>query len=50
MEAVLNPESTNYVYYVLDASLDGHHNFAATYDEHLTNKADYEKALQERDS
>lgn len=33
IKAVLNPEQTDYLYFVADK--DGHHRFTRTYDEHL---------------
>ena len=36
LRAVLHPATTDYLYYVL-AGRDGHHAFAATYEEHLKN-------------
>ncbi len=36
IEAVLNPQKTDYLYFVADK--DGHHLFAKTYKEHLKNK------------
>ena len=36
LRAALHPSTTDYLYYVL-AGRDGHHAFAATYDEHLKN-------------
>jgi UPF0755 protein len=49
IKAVLDPDHSNYLYYVLDKSLDGHHNFSETYEEHLGFKEEYQKALKERD-
>ena len=33
IEAVLNPENTDYLYFVVEK--DGHHRFTRTYEEHL---------------
>lgn len=39
IEAVIDPESTTYLYFLADK--DGQNHFADTYDEHLANKAKY---------
>ena len=39
IEAVLDPETTEYIYFL--AGKDGINHFAVTYDEHLTNRAKY---------
>lgn len=41
LEAVLQPEAHNYLYFAARASLDGYHNFSETYSEHLAFAADY---------
>lgn len=45
IKAALYPESTQYVYYVLDAKMDGSHRFSKSYDEFLKNKNAYINAL-----
>lgn len=41
--AALHPADTDYLYYVLDPSLNGTHNFSASYEEFLKNKDNYIK-------
>jgi UPF0755 protein len=45
IEAVLNPEKTDYLYYVLKPELDGRHNFTKNYDDFLKFKDAYMKAI-----
>lgn len=45
IKAALYPENTQYVYYVLDAKMDGSHRFSKSYDEFLKNKNAYINAL-----
>ena len=40
LKAALNPDETDYIYYVLTDTKTGEHKFAVTYDEHLANIAD----------
>lgn len=48
LEAVLHPESHNYIFFCADPSFNGSHRFAATYTEHLTNARAFQKALTAR--
>ena len=48
LEAVLHPESHNYIFFCADPSFNGSHRFAATYAEHLLNARAFQKALTER--
>ena len=48
LEAVLHPESHNYIFFCADPSFNGSHRFAATYAEHLVNARAFQKALTER--
>lgn len=48
IEAVLNAENHNYLYMCANDQLNGTHNFAVTYNEHLANAKRYAKALNER--
>ena len=48
LEAVLHPQSSNYIYFCADPSFNGSHRFAATYTEHLANARAFQKALTER--
>lgn len=41
IDAVLDPEQHNYLYFAARAALDGYHNFSETYSEHLAFAADY---------
>ena len=45
IEAALNPEDTNFIYYVMAPELDGHHNFSETAAEFEKNKAAYKEAV-----
>jgi UPF0755 protein len=45
IEAVLNYEQHDYIYFCARAELDGRHNFAKTYSEHLRNKDAYINAI-----
>ncbi len=45
IDAVLNAEHHNYVYFCASEELNGSHNFAATYKEHQANAEKYQKAL-----
>ena len=49
IDAVLNFESHNYLYFCARPELDGHHNFAATYPQHLANARAYAAALDARE-
>ncbi len=48
IEAVLNPESTNYLFFCAKEDFSGHHNFASNYAEHLSNAKKYQQALDNR--
>ena len=48
LEAVLNPDSHDYLYFCANPSFNGSHLFAATYSEHLENARAFQRALTER--
>lgn len=48
VDAVLNPDTNNYLYMCAKADFSGYHAFAATLAEHNRNAAAYRKALNER--
>lgn len=48
IDAVLNHEKHNYIFMCAKETLNGEHNFAATYAEHQVNARKYQKALDER--
>lgn len=48
LEAVLYPQSHNYLYFCADPSFNGSHRFAATYSEHLANARAFQAALTQR--
>jgi UPF0755 protein len=48
LEAVLHPDSHNYLFFCADPSFNGSHRFAASYAEHLANARAYQRALNER--
>ena len=48
LEAVLHPQSHNYLYFCADPSFNGSHRFAATYTEHLNNARAFQRALTAR--
>ena len=50
IDAVLNYEKHNYVYFCARPELDGRHNFSASYNEHLRNARKYRKAIEERNA
>ncbi|MFY8005370.1 MAG: endolytic transglycosylase MltG [Chitinophagaceae bacterium] len=45
IDAVLNAPSTNYYYFVADASLNGYHHFSNTFQEHVQYAKLYQQAL-----
>jgi len=47
IDAVLNPENSEYLYYCADPSLNGYHIFSKTYDEHVSIAASYHKRMDE---
>lgn len=48
LEAVLHPDSHNYIFFCADPSFNGSHRFAATYPEHLANARAFQTALTQR--
>lgn len=50
IDAVLNYEKHNYIYFCAHPDFNGSHNFAVTYNEHLRNAREYRKALERRNT
>ena len=48
LDAVLNPEKHNYIYFCASPEFDGTHRFAATYSEHMKNARAFQKELTAR--
>lgn len=48
MDAVLNAEKHDYLYFCARADLSGHSDFSKTYEQHLMNARRYQRALNER--
>jgi UPF0755 protein len=48
IEAVLNPEQHNYIYFCAKEDFSGYHSFAVTQAEHIANARRYQKALTAR--
>lgn len=48
LEAVLNPDKHDYIYFCADPSFNGSHRFAVSYTEHLQNARAFQRALTER--
>ena len=48
LEAVLNAQNHDYLYFCADPSFNGSHRFAATYREHLDNARAFQRALDAR--
>ncbi len=50
IDAVLNYERSNYLYFCAKPEFDGTHNFASTYSQHKANSRAYNKAFREREA
>jgi UPF0755 protein len=48
IDAVLNAQRNDYLYFCARETLDGYSNFAKTYEQHLVNARRYQRALNER--
>lgn len=48
IDAVLNAEKHNYLYFVAREDFSGYHTFSTNYDEHMKNARKYQRALKER--
>ena len=48
LEAVLNPQKHNYIYFCASPAFDGTHKFAVTYTEHLKNARAFQRELTTR--
>ena len=48
LDAVLNPQEHNYIYFCASPEFDGTHRFAATYTEHMKNAKAFHKELTAR--
>lgn len=48
LEAVLNPQKHNYIYFCASPTFDGTHKFAVTYTEHLKNARAFQRELTAR--
>jgi UPF0755 protein len=48
IDAVLANKQTNYLFFCAREDFNGHHNFAATYEQHLANARKYQQALNQR--
>ena len=48
IDAVLNPDRHNYLYFCASPSFDGTHRFASSYNEHLRNAREFQRALTAR--
>lgn len=48
LEAVLHPDTHNYLFFCADPAFDGTHRFASTYPEHQRNAREFQKALTTR--
>ncbi len=48
IEAVLNPDDNNYIFFCASPEFDGTHRFAVTYSEHLHNAKAFQSALTKR--
>ena len=48
LDAVLSPESHKYIYFCASPDFDGTHRFAVSYDTHLKNAREFQRALTKR--
>jgi UPF0755 protein len=48
LEAVLNPEKNNYIYFCASPTFDGTHRFAVSYSDHLKNARAFQRELTAR--
>jgi UPF0755 protein len=48
LEAVLNPQKHDYIFFCASSAFDGTHKFAVSYNEHLKNARDFQQALTKR--
>ena len=48
LEAVLSPESHKYIYFCASPAFDGTHRFAVSYNDHLKNAREFQRALTKR--
>ncbi len=48
IDAVLNPDRHNYLYFCASPSFDGTHRFSSSYNEHLRNAREFQRALTAR--
>lgn len=48
LDAVLNPDKNNYIYFCASPAFDGTHRFAVGYSEHLRNAREFQRALTKR--
>lgn len=49
LDAVLNYEDHNYIYFCAKATFDGQHSFAKDYKEHMKNARSYHRAFTARE-
>lgn len=50
LNAVLNPDSHGYLFFCANSNFDGSHKFAVTYEQHLKNAREFQRALNQRAS
>lgn len=48
LEAVLNPQKHDYIFFCASAAFDGTHKFAVSYNEHMKNAREFQRALTAR--
>jgi UPF0755 protein len=48
IEAVLNPDTTPFIFFCAKEDFSGYHNFATSYAEHMANARRYQDALNKR--